>query len=714
MPMTRRAPYSRDDLLPLYAPRSIAVIGASPRPGSFGGRTIESLSNYDGTLYLVNEKYQEIGARPCYPALADLPEVPDLAVLATPAASVEPLLEACIAAGVPAVMVYASGFSEMATDEGRAMQARLVARAAEAGVRLLGPNCVGLLNYTSGARITFAGTPEGRLQGGPAIGLICQSGALGFALAQAMERGVGFSHVLSCGNSADVDVADWVAALADEPSCTAIACAFEGVSDPQKFLEAAKVAWARNKPLIVYKMAVSEEGAAAAMSHTASLAGSAVLWQALFDRGGAVAVEDFDALIETAWFFAKAPEPKAAGAAMLSGSGGAAIMSSDFAEIAGVPMPQPGPEALARLKALLPPFVSARNPCDVTAGVINDMDTLLSCADALLGDPDYGALIYGYAYAYETATARQPHLSALAAKHGKPIVYVWLTQLMEGPGSVEAERDPNVMVVRSMRRAFEILRAWTERGARRARGEEAIAPSDATARQAAAALLSAASGRALGERASKQILAAYGIEVPREELVTDASAAAAAAEAFGTPLAMKVDSPHILHKSDAGGVVLGVEGGPAARAAYERIMASCRAAYPEARIDGVLVQEMIPQGLELIAGFRNAEGFGPVLTVGLGGVLTEVLGDTVSALAPVGEAEAERMLRRLRGARLLDGYRGAPPVPVEQVARAVAALSQIAVDFPDRLAEFDVNPLICLPDRVVAVDGLAVLTDAQA
>lgn len=709
MPMTRRAPYSRDDLLPLFAPRSIAVIGASPRAGSFGGRTVENLAGYDGALYLVNEKYQQIGDRPCYASLVDLPEVPDLAVLTTPAASTEALLEDCIAAGVPAVMVYASGFSEVATDAGRAMQARLAARAAEAGVRLLGPNCVGLLNYTSGARITFAGTPEGRLEGGPAIGLICQSGALGFALVQAMERGVGFSHVLSCGNSADVDVADWVAALADEPSCSAIACAFEGVADPLKFLAAAKIAWARNKPLVVYKMAVGEEGAAAAMSHTASLAGSAELWQALFDKGGAVAVEDFDALIETAWFFAKAPEPTAEGAAMLSGSGGAAIMSSDFAEIAGVPMPQPGPEALERLKALLPPFVPARNPCDVTAGVINDMETLLSCADALLGDPAYGALIYGYAYAYETATARQPHLSALAARHGKPIVYVWLTQLLEGPGSAEAESDPNVMVFRSMRRAFDTLRVWADRGARRARGEAAIAAPEVAGRDAAEAILAGASGRALGERASKQILAAYGVAVPGERLVTDASGAVAAAEAFGTPLAMKVDSPDILHKSDAGGVVLGVEGGPEARAAYEQIMAACRAAYPEARIDGVLMQEMVPQGLELIAGFRNAEGFGPVLTVGLGGVLTEVLGDTVSALAPVGEAEAERMLRRLRGARLLDGYRGAPPVPVTQIARVVAALSQIAMDFPDRLAEFDVNPLICLPDRVVAVDGLAVL-----
>ncbi|WP_121062493.1 acetate--CoA ligase family protein [Chachezhania antarctica] len=703
-----RAPYTRDDLLPLYDPKSVAVIGASPRPGSFGGRTIENLGGFDGTVYPVNEKYDEIGGHRCYPSLAALPTVPDLVVLTTPAASIEPLLEDCIAAGVSSVMVYASGFSEVATEEGQAAQARMASRAAEAGVRLLGPNCVGLLNYTSGARITFAGTPEGRLEGGPAIGLVCQSGALGFALVQAMERGVGFSHVVSCGNSSDVDVADWVSALAAEPTCSAIACAFEGVADPRKFLAAAEAAWAADKPLIVYKMAVGEEGAAAAMSHTASLAGSAVLWEAVFDKGGAVSVQDFDALIETAWFFAKAPAAKGDGAAMLSGSGGAAIMSADFAEIVGVPMPQPAPDVVARLEDLIPPFVPARNPCDVTAGVINDMDTLLNCADALLGDPHYATLIYGYAYAYETATKRQPRLSELAAKHGKPITYVWLTQLLEGPGRVQAERDPNVAVIGSMRRAFEIIRAWTDRAKRRA-ATAAVGAGQPTNRDAAAKLLAAATGRALGEQASKSILAEYGIPVPQERLVQSAAEAAEAATAFGLTLALKVDSADILHKSDAGGVVLNVQGPDAAGAAYDRIMAACRRAHPDATIDGVLVQEMVPAGLEIIAGFRNAEGFGPVLTCGLGGVLTEVLADTVSALAPVSVDEAEGMLRSLRGARLFDGYRGAPAVDLRAVAGAVAALSQIAMDFPDDLAEFDVNPLICLPDRCVAVDGLAVL-----
>lgn len=712
MTSQRRAPYTREALLPMYAPRSIAVIGASPRAGSFGGRTIENLADYDGNLYPVNAKYEQIAGVSCFASLEALPEVPDLVVLTTPANTVEALLEDCIAAGVPSVMVYASGFSEMATEEGRAAQDRMALRAQEAGIRLLGPNCVGLLNYTSDARITFAGTPQGRLKDGPAIGLICQSGALGFALVQAMERGVGFSHVLSCGNSSDVDVADWVSALADDPDCTAIACAFEGLQDPLKFLKAAQIAWSRNKPLIVYKMATGEEGAAAAMSHTASLAGSETLWDALFERGGAVVVKDFDDLIETAWFFAKAPAPKAVGAAMLSGSGGAAIMSADFAESSAVVMPQPTPQVVARLQDLLPPFVPARNPCDVTAGVINDMDTLLACADALLGDPNYGALLYGYAYAYETATLRQPHLSALAARHGKPVIYVWLTQLLEGPGAVSAEQDPNVMVVRSMRRAFEIIRSWTDRAERRNIKDVTQDTTESTAYANARTHLAGQAGPALGEHASKAILSAYGIDTARECFVTNATEAAEAVVQFDCPVALKIDSADILHKSDAGGVVLNITNGADASRAFDAMISACTTHTPDARIDGVLIQEMVPSGLEILAGFRVAEGFGPVLTFGLGGVLTEVLADTVTTLAPVTFAEAHRLLYRLKGARLLDGYRGAPAIDTAKLAHTIANLSRIAVDFQNELTEFDVNPLICLPDRVVAVDGLAILANA--
>lgn len=704
----RPDPYGRGQLRALYAPDSIAIVGATPRAGSFGARTAANLADFDGRVYLVNAKYREIDGRPCHASVAALPEAPDLVVVTTPAPSVEDVIEDCITGGARAAVIYASGFAETGDAEDVARQQRLARRAAETGLKLLGPNCVGLLNYINGARVTFAGVPEGRATGGPAIGLISQSGALGFALAQAMDRGVCFSHVVSCGNSVDVDVADWVAVLAEDPDCSVIACTFEGLADPQRFLRAASRAREHDKPLVVFKLATGEDGAAAAMSHTGSLAGSQALWNALFDRAGAIVVEDFDALIETAYFFAKAPAPQARGAAMLAGSGGAAILAADFGESEGVPLPQPSAPVVAALRALIPPFVQPRNPCDVTAQVINDRQTLLDCADALLGDPAYGTLIFGYTYAYDTATERQPYLSTLAGKHGKPICLVWLTQLLEGPGTREAERDPKLVVFRSMRRCFQALKAWNDRAERRAAAiSPPPAPLDAADR--IAGILADTQADSLSERDAKAVLALCGIDTPRERRVGTAEEAAATALEFGGRLALKIDSPDIPHKTDAGGVMLNVEGADAARSAFEQIIASCARAAPGARILGVNVQEMIPPGIEVIAGFRQAEGFGPTITVGFGGVLTELLRDTRTALAPVAKAEAEAMLRSLRAARLFDGYRGASPIDMAALIRAVSAVSALAAGFGDRIGEFEVNPLICLPDRVVAVDGMAVL-----
>lgn len=696
--------YSRGELLPLYAPRRIAVVGATPRAGAFGHRTIQNLAGFTGGLDLVNARYDSVEGRPCHPSLKALPETPDLAVITTPATSVEEVLEDCIAAQVPAAMIYASGFAETGTPEDLGRQAQLVRRAREGGVKLLGPNCVGLLNYQLGARISFAAVPDAPpVPGGmPAIGLVSQSGALGFALAQAAERGVRFSHVLSCGNSADVDVADWINVLAEDPDCAVIACSFEGLADPRRFRCAAEAAWEADKPLIVHKLATGSEGAAAAMSHTGSLAGAHAHWQALFEATGVIAVDDFEQLVETAAFFAKAPTATAPGVALLAGSGGAAILGADCAEVAGVPLPQPEKEGLDTLRAVLPPFVAPRNPCDVTAQVINDREALLNCADIFMSDPRVGALIYAYTYAYPTATARMPFFSELARRHGKPVIFVWVTQLLEGPGVQEAEQDPRLAIFRSMRSAFEAIHAWSRRAAFRGR------PSARDVVCAGRKLDSLTGQGALSESASYEVLATVGVGGPRSQRVTSAADAAAAAAAIGGRLAFKIDSPDILHKTEVGGVVLSVTPDQAA-AQYEAIMAACAKAQPTARLLGVNIQEMVPQGVEVLVGLRQVPGFGTMLTVGLGGVLAELLRDTVTALAPVGPSEAEALLRRLRGAKLFEGWRGAPPIDMAALAGAISALSGLAERNADQIAELEVNPLVALPDRVVAVDALVVL-----
>ncbi len=329
-PAARRPLYRRAQLERLLNPRSIAIVGASARAGSFGERTQRNLAGFTGSLHLVNTRYDRLGDLPCHPSVSALPEAPDLAVVAAPLEAVEGVVRDCVAAGVGAAVIYAAGFAETGRPERIALQSRVADVAREGGLRLVGPNCIGVLNYASGATVSFAAVPRpARPPGAAAVGIVSQSGNLGFAMAQGVERGVSIARVLACGNSADVDVADCVSALAEDPACAAIACLFEGMADPTRLIEAAEIAWAADKPLVVHKLATGEGGAAAALSHTGSLAGSDAAYRAAFERAGAVLVENYEALLETAAFLAKAPPPRAEGVAVVSSSGGAAFMAAD-------------------------------------------------------------------------------------------------------------------------------------------------------------------------------------------------------------------------------------------------------------------------------------------------------------------------------------------------------------------------------------------------
>lgn len=713
MPTAARRPlHRRAGLERLLNPRSIAIVGASGRAGSFGERTQRNLAGFAGRLHLVNARYECLGDLPCHPSVSALPEAPDLAVVAAPLEAVEGVVRDCVAAGAGAAVVYAAGFAETRRPERIALQNRIADMAREGGLRLVGPNCIGVLDYVSGATVSFAAVPRPALPpGSAAVGIVSQSGNLGFAMAQGVERGVAVARVLACGNSADVDVADCVAALAEDPACAAIACLFEGMADPMRLVEAAEIAWAADKPLVVHKLATGEGGAAAALSHTGSLAGSDAAYRAAFERAGAVLVEDYEALLETAAFLAKAPPPRADGVAVVSTSGGAAIMAADKAEPRGVPLPQPGADAQAVLDARIPEFGSARNPVDITAQVLNDPDSLRACAGALFADPAYGAVVLPNGYAYDFATPRFALLGELAEQHGKPACVVWLTEWLEGPGAREAEANPRVGLFRSMDRCFAALAAWHGRGRRqRAPGQASAAarlsPPDSASR--AAALLDAAAGTTLTERKAKSVLAAYGVPVVGERLVADAEAAVAAAEALGFPAVLKVESPDLPHKTEAGVIRLGLEDAAAVREGFAAVMANAARVYPPPRVNGVLVQPMVPPGLEMVVGARLDPLFGPMVVVGLGGILVELLRDSAIALAPVGEDEARAMLRRLKGYKLLEGFRGLPPVDQGRLVDIIRRVSELAADGRDRIAEIDVNPLICAGERQVAVDALIV------
>jgi acyl-CoA synthetase (NDP forming) len=458
--------------------------------------------------------------------------------------------------------------------------------------------------------------------------------------------------------------------------------------------------------VIVYKLGTSEDGAAAARSHTGSLAGSAVAWRALFERAGFIPVEDYDALLEYARFFAAAGKPLARGVAVISSSGGAGVMAADKAAKHGVPMPQPLETTGAALRALVPEFGAARNPCDPTGQVLNNPDSFGQCCRALLADPQYGALVVPSTVAVvETVKDRVPAMAALAREQPKPVAQVWLSEWLQGPGSGEYERDERIPLFRSMQRCFGAIAAWHALADRKIEAAPRLSPPGAA--QAAREIL-AKGGGTLTESESKRVLAAYGVPVVAERLAHSADEAAAAARALGYPVAMKAESPTIPHKTELGVVRLAIADEEDLRRAYAEIAAAARGH----ELRGVLVQPMIP-GVEVIVGARVDPVVGPLVLVGSGGVLVELVQDSVAALAPVSQAQALAMLKRLKGFRLLTGFRGSAAVDLNALAAAIARVSEFASDFSEEFSELDINPIRCGPDRVVVVDALVVMAGSS-
>jgi acetate---CoA ligase (ADP-forming) len=703
-----RAVYRHAELDRVLNPKNVCIVGASPKPGSFGDRVLGNLAGFDGNIYLVNSKYESIGSRRCYPSLVSLPENPDCVAVVAPRDAVEEIAIECARLRVGGAILYASGYAETRLPERIELQQRLRDIGLRSGLKILGPNCLGIANYLRRARISFSDYPAPRPMQGKFIGIASQSGALSQSLTQAIECGASISHAFSAGNQADVDVADLVAYLADEPSCHAIACVFEGMAHPQRLLQAAQIAWRNGKPLLVHKTATGTLGAEAAISHTGSLAGSDSAYRAAFERAGAIVIEEFEGLMEAAQFFAKAPPPKARGVAVLAASGGAAIMAADKAEIYGIALPQPCDAVKRVLEANIPDFGSARNPCDVTGQVLNNPLSMPACSDALLSDQAYGALVVPQTLAFEMYKSRLQSLALQSERHGKIVCSVLISNWLQGPGTLEAENNANVALFRSMDRCFRTIAAWHQRADSQARGERKLRRlSDPGAAAKAAQLIGAAHNDRLTERESKAILNLYGIPTVREIRAESVKALDAGAAQIGFPLALKVESADIAHKTEAGGVALNIHSTEELHAAFERVLANARRYAPLARIDGVLLQPMIPSGVEVVVGARVDPLLGPLILAGFGGTLVELLRDTALDLAPINVEEAERLLRKLKGAALLDGFRGAPAVDMDRLADILVRVSEFASD-QELLAELDINPVICSASTLVAVDALIV------
>ncbi|WP_458097202.1 acetate--CoA ligase family protein [Roseomonas sp. WA12] len=688
-------------------PARIAVVGASERPGAFGARVLENLAGFTGTVWPVNPRHATLAGRPCFASLDALPGIPDCIAIATPREGAAAVLRQAAAMDAGGAVVFAAGYAETGLPDRAAEQAALVEAAGP--MLLLGPNCLGFTSFALRAGVTFSAGPRSLPPEGPAIGIVSQSGALGYALAQAVERGIAISHVLTAGNAAGLDAADLLAFLAEEPSCTAIACVIEGLADPRRLVHAAALAARAGKPLLLHKMATGAQGAAAALSHTGAVAGGQAVWRAALREAGVIQLDDFGAVIETAAFFAKAPPaPRSPGVAVVSTSGGAGILAADAAERHVVPLPQPGEHAAAILAARIPEYGAATNPCDLTAQVLNDAEALVACTTALAADPAFGALLYPNTHAYAFSADRIPVMAEIAARGGRFLCVPWLAEWRENAAAVTAQSVPGAALFSSMDRCFAALAAWRDRAAQAARPPDPPVELDAATLAHASALLNAAPGPLLTESPAKALLATIGVPVVPERLVQDAEAALHAAETLGYPVALKAESPDFPHKTEAGAVRLDLRDPAALGAACDAMLAQLAARHPPPRLDGLLVQPMLPRGVELIIGGHRDPLFGPVVAVGLGGTMVELLGDMALAPAPIGRAQAQRMLRSLRGFPLLAGFRGAPGINIDALAEILCRTAALLAATP-RIVELDINPLIAGTSGLVAVDALITL-----
>ncbi len=703
----------------LFRPQSIAIVGASEDFVKISGRPLKFLldKGYPGRIFPVNPKYEKVAGLPCYPSVAAVPEPVDLAIVALPAASVVDALRECVAKGVRSAVVFSSGFAEMGA-EGRQLERQVAEIVRRAGLRLCGPNTLGFMNAFDRVMATFSQAGEGEAPPGP-VAFVTQSGAFGTALfGLARQRGLSFGYFVNSGNEADLGFADVLGYVVADPRVRVIAGYIEGLKDGRKLLGVAEEALKLGKPIVISKVGRSAAGARAALSHTGSLAGSDRVYSGVFRQKGIIRATDEEELLDLASAFSLCPLPEGRGFGIVTQSGGAGVLMADRAEELGLVVSDLSDETKTALRRVVPAFGSVKNPVDITAQFIADPSLLRSSLEIVLRDPRVDAAIFYLGLMERFADQVVANLSAVHANARKPLLVAWAAAPEAG---LKALREHGICVLPTATRAVNALRGLVEYAAARRRFTQGRAETETRAWSRAETLealihgVCAARRRILTTGESFALLSAYGIQVARSQLSRTKSEAVRAAELLGRPVALKIESPAIQHKSEANSLRLNVSGPEAVARAYEEVKADARAHAPDADIQGVLVQEMVPDGVEVVVGLHQDLQFGPVVMVGLGGIFVEVLEDVAFRAAPLTRQDAEEMLQELRGRKILEGARGRPRGDIRSLIDVLLAVSRLAMDAAGQVAELDINPLIVLPDGsgAVAVDALTILAESH-
>lgn len=686
----------------LFNPRSVAIVGASADKTRIGGRPVRYLleSGFKGRVFPVNTGRAEIQGLKAYPTIDAIDDEIDCAVVALSSTDAVDAARSCAERGVKQMVIFSAGFAELSA-EGQQRQAELVSLANRSGMRILGPNCLGAFSVHSGAFLTFSGVFDDVVGTKGRFGLVSQSGGYaGEVLKHAGRRGVQFGTWVTTGNESDIEFGEILMSMAEDPHVDAIVGYIEGIRSRETFLAGLETAQRNRKPVILLKVGRTQEGAEAAASHTASLAGSDEIYDVIFREYGVFRARTTEDMLDVAYAVKRGIYPGNRNLAILTNSGGIGIQAADFASDENMLVP-PTPDAVKTQISQWLPNASPRNPVDTTGQVANEPSTFGNVLKAML---DSG--LYSSAYTCIGLIGGLPFLqtplvdtfTAVAEAHPDKLLAVSVTAPPEVVAAYEhagmLTYDDPARAIRAISALAAYREAWERRDAK-----EAPRPLDDLPRLEP--------GRSFSEVESKRLLEQIGVAPPQETLARTAEAAASAAHSFGRKVAIKVVSPDILHKTEVGGVALGIEPqsvANAVRAMAERVSKAA----PAARIEGYLITPMLEDGVECLVGVHSDPLFGPVVMFGIGGVTVEIYRDVVTRLAPVNRDEAMEMIRGIKGWKLLDGYRGRPAADVDALASAIVAISELAAANADRVRTIEVNPLRVLAkgQGIVALDAV--------
>jgi len=683
----------------LFEPRSVAIVGASGDVTRIGGRVLDYFirGGFSGPIVPVNPNRKQVQGLTAVASIEDLPDDIDVAVVALPAAAARDALIACAARGIKGVIVFSSGFAETG-EAGREAEAELARIGRETGTRILGPNCLGAFNSFSGFFATFTNTFDRVFPRPGGLSIVSQSGAFGTHLFWlAHHRGMGLRHWISTGNECDVEAAECLDYVIDDPGTRVILLYLEGARRGPALMAAFDKARQAGKPVIAIKVGRSAVGAEAAASHTAALAGGDAVYDAVFRRYGVARVSSAETMIDAAEIALAGRLPTGRRLGIVTISGGGGILMADVASELGLELPPMPPVAQAALREGLP-FAAPRNPVDITAQAFNDLALMGRNLDLIVADGGYDAVIAFFTTVAGSPSIAPPLIEALKKLRGRHPDRLIVLSLLADPALRKAYEAEGFPVFEDPGRAVAAVAALVTCGQ--------LVPMPPAVKLPPIDLPDGP----LNEHQSKAILAAAGVPVIAEVLVRNPEEAASAFEDIGGPVAMKLVAAALTHKSEIGGVLLDVADAAAVRQGFVTLMQRAKAHDPDAAIDGVLVAPMLKGHIETIIGVRRDPVFGPVVMFGLGGIFVEVLKDVTFRLAPFDEAEAQCMIAEVKGHALLDGARGRPPADVETLARTLAAVSRFAAAAGERLESLDINPFAVLPqgEGAVALDALLV------